>query len=60
MRVKLTDAGKEYFRLFDAQHATHMLDEGLGEIVACGRSGYAGMVNLMIQAPFFKYFPRDK
>ncbi len=44
MRVKLTDAGKEYCKLYDEKHKTQMMDDGIGTIMAGGRSVYAGMV----------------
>ena len=44
MRVRLTDAGMEYCQLFDKQQKLHTMDPGIGTIVACGRSPYAGMV----------------
>lgn len=45
MKVRLTDAGKEYVRLYDAKYGTTMLDEGIGTVVANGRSSYSGMVS---------------
>ena len=53
MRVKLTDAGKEYCKLFDEKHKKdkiHTMDDGIGTIMAAGRSFYAGMVgpNILI------------
>ena len=49
MRVKLTDAGKVYNRLYDQKHQTHLFDDGLGTIVGNGRSEYLGLVSKRIK-----------
>jgi len=46
MRVKLSDAGKEYIELFDSQHGTKYYDEGVGTIVGTGREVYIGMCDV--------------
>ena len=36
LRVKLSDAGKEYLRIWDREKGTHYYDEGVGTVVASG------------------------
>jgi hypothetical protein len=36
LRVKLSDAGKEYLKIWDREKGTHYLDEGVGTVVASG------------------------
>ncbi|EKX35524.1 hypothetical protein GUITHDRAFT_165960 [Guillardia theta CCMP2712] len=43
LRVKLSDAGKEYLRLWDKEHGTDYLDDGIGTVVYNGREAYMGM-----------------
>ena len=37
LRVKLSDAGKEYLKIWDREKGTHYLDEGVGTVVASGK-----------------------
>jgi len=43
LRVKLSDAGKEYLKIWDREKGTHYLDEGVGTVVASGRYAYLGL-----------------
>uniref|UniRef100_A0A6U4Y0U3 Uncharacterized protein n=1 Tax=Hemiselmis andersenii TaxID=464988 RepID=A0A6U4Y0U3_HEMAN len=46
MRVKLSNAGKQYIKIYDAKHGLHYYDEGEGTIVANGRGSYLGLCDV--------------
>ncbi len=43
-----SDAGKEYLKLFDAEHGTTYLDDGEGTVVGSGRLVYNGLVQFPV------------
>mmetsp|Transcript_35602 Transcript_35602/g.87578 ORF Transcript_35602/g.87578 Transcript_35602/m.87578 type:complete len:195 (-) Transcript_35602:218-802(-) len=46
MRVQLSNAGKQYIKIFDGKHGTKYWDEGTGTIVCAGRGGYTGLCDV--------------
>ena len=46
LRVKLSDAGREYLTIWDREKGTNYYDEGVGTVVASGRYAYLGLCDV--------------
>ena len=44
--MQLSDAGKEYLKLWDKEKGTTYYDEGVGTVIASGRYAYLGMCDV--------------